>query len=167
MSAAVPTIQSVTCFLHCHDKYLFIHRTKKGNNTDVGRLNGIGGKLERGEDFLSAAIRETREETGLIVDTKAAQLKAIVSITGGYPEDWVMCFFSIAVASVELPKGMENDEGELIWLQQDTVLTAEYELVDDIRYCWPHLVNTDQRVLYAGCTVDATLAISQWRSRLL
>jgi 8-oxo-dGTP diphosphatase len=153
--------------LHFQDHYLFVHRTKKGNKTDADRLNGIGGKLEIGEDFLSAAIRETQEETGLIVDADAVQLKAIVSMTGGYPENWVMCFFSIAVASMELPNGMENDEGELIWLKQDEVLTTEYELVDDLHYCWPHLVNTDKRVLYAGCIIDEKQAVSQWHSRLL
>jgi len=51
------TIYSVTNFLHCGDDYLFIHRTKRQNKTDGNRLNGIGGKLEPGENFLQAAIR--------------------------------------------------------------------------------------------------------------
>lgn len=43
-----------------------------------GLFNGIGGHVERGEDILSAAIREVREETGLRVET--LELRAVLSI---------------------------------------------------------------------------------------
>lgn len=161
------TIKSVTCFLHCGSEYLFIHRTKKGNASDAGRLNGIGGKLLSGEDFLSAAIRETEEETGFQVESASVRLKAIVHMSGGYPEDWVMCFFSIAVPSTTVPAGMENDEGALVWLDKSAVLHSSYELVDDLNYCWPHLSGNDTRVLYAGCVVDSDEKIAQWQSRLV
>ncbi len=165
--AGIPTIKSVTCFLHCGDQFLFIHRTKKGNVTDAGRLNGIGGKLEQGEDFLSAALREVTEETGFTIGHDQTQLKAIVNMTGGYPEDWVMCFFSMTVPTLTVPKGMENDEGQLIWLPKNEVLASPYRLVSDLHYCWEHLANDDTRVLYAGCTVDETQEIATWSSRLV
>ena len=165
--APTQTIKSVTCFLTCEDHYLFIHRTKKGNSTDAGRMNGIGGKVHPGEDFLSAAIRETAEETGFLVDPAHCQLKAIVNMSGGYPEDWVMCFFQITVPTLVIPNGMENDEGSLIWLPSNEVLNRKLPLVDDLNYCWEHLSNNDERVLYAGSVVGADLTISQWHSRLL
>lgn len=161
------TIKSVTCFLRCDDHFLFIHRTKKGTTSDAGRLNGIGGKLETGEDFLSAALRETYEETGFVVEPEHARLRAVVNMTGGYPEDWVMCFFTLDVPTRTIPNGMENDEGQLLWLQRDAVLTSDYELVDDLHYCWEHLSSTDTRVLYAGCVVKADQTIGRWQSRLL
>jgi len=44
---------------------LFIRKNRP--EWQAGLLNGVGGKVEPGEDFLPAMVREFREETGLTV----------------------------------------------------------------------------------------------------
>lgn len=147
------TKKSVTCFLKCGDEFLFVHRTKKGNDTDANRLNGIGGKLEHGENFLAAAIRETKEETGYLVSESDCQLVGIVSLEGGYAEDWVMNFFVITVANKNIPLGLENAEGDLMWLHKDSVLNSNFELVDDLHYLWQKIENPTG-IFFAGTIVN-------------
>lgn len=147
------TKKSVTCFLRFGDEYLFVHRTKKGNDTDANRLNGIGGKLESGENYLAAALRETEEETGYKVTVNDCYFSGLVSLEGGYSEDWVMAFFVLTVPTKEVPIGMSNDEGELIWLHKDSVLNSDYELVDDLNYLWQK-ITAQQGVFFASSIVN-------------
>lgn len=157
------TIASVTCFLHCHDDYLFVHRTKKGKSVDAGRLNGIGGKLEPNEDYLAAAIRETKEETGYEVSVKDCRLSAFVRLSGAYAEDWIMAFIVISVPSKDIPIGTENDEGQLLWLHKDAVLSSPYEKVDDLHYCWDDICDPAKQ-FFASAVVDNNEKIAEWNA---
>lgn len=134
---------SVTNFLHCGDDYLFLHRDKN-KRIDANRLNGIGGRVEPGEDYLHAAIRETEEETGYQVGPADISLAGVVNLEGGYDEDWIMCFFKISVSNKTIPHGDKTPDGKLIWLHKDKVLDSEYELVDDINYCFKDIVAGEQ-----------------------
>lgn len=130
---------SVTNFLYCGNEYLFLHRSKD-KKIDPGKLNAIGGKLEPREDFLTAAIRETEEETGYIVKPDDIRLVGVVKLEGGYEEDWVMCFYKIRVPDKKIPKGKNTPDGTLLWLHKDKVLDSGYELVDDLYYTFEDIV---------------------------
>lgn len=130
---------SVTNFIFHKDKYLFIKRNDT-KRIDPGRLNGIGGRVDPGEDYLSALIRETEEETGYVVEPENIQLSGVVRLEGGYKEDWVMCFFKTKVSTEKIPHGQEVEDGRLVWIDKDRVLDSDYELVDDINYCFKDIV---------------------------
>ncbi len=56
-------------YLKCHGKVLLIRKSK--GRSHEGEWIGLGGKLEPGEDPVSSAVREFREESGLtLVDPK-------------------------------------------------------------------------------------------------
>lgn len=133
---------SVTNFLHYKDDYLLLHRDSN-KRVDANRLNGIGGRVEPGENYLDAAIRETEEETGFKVSAKDIHLAGIVKLEGGYDEDWVMCFFKIAVPTKNIPLGDKTVDGNLVWIHKDKVLDSEYQLVDDLNYCFKDVVSGD------------------------
>jgi 8-oxo-dGTP pyrophosphatase MutT (NUDIX family) len=46
-------------------RVLLVHRNKRINDAHYGKYNGLGGKLEAGEDIVSCLQREVREESGL------------------------------------------------------------------------------------------------------
>lgn len=57
-----PKIEAVGCFLEHDSKILLLHRQE---HSSQGNLWGVpGGKLEKSETPIAAAIRETFEETG-------------------------------------------------------------------------------------------------------
>jgi len=119
---------------------LFIHRGAH-TKVDAGRLNGIGGKLEAGENYLDAVIRETFEETGYVITPEQITFAGLGRIEGGYQQDWVVGFFRIDVDSKQIPQGTTNVEGELLWLHKDDALNTGFEMVDDLKVIFPILAN--------------------------
>lgn len=132
------TQRAVTLFLHKDDKYLLIKRSQS-KTIDPGRLNGIGGRCESGENYIDTAIRETFEESGQKVASHQIRLGGVVTLEGGYPTDWVMCFFFIDVDSFDVV-AEDGDDGELLWLTPDEIFSGKYELVDDLNFCFQDMI---------------------------
>ncbi len=136
---------SVTIFLQCEDKVLMLKRGAD-KKVDANRLNGVGGRVEPGEDFLTATIRECEEETGIFPQLSDIQFSGLIKVEGGYAEDWVMGFFKIKVPTLELPIGTHTPDGELMWLTVDEVMNSDYELVDDLNFCFEDIIRGDKTI---------------------
>lgn len=78
MSDKTRTHEYSVCFLFAPDGWSVLLQTK--NRTSfAGKLNGVGGKLERGETMLACARREIREKTG--VDVPESKLVPVAVTT--------------------------------------------------------------------------------------
>lgn len=53
-------------FTRALDRVLLVHKISP--EWQAGKINGIGGKIERGEDPLACIVREVKEEAGLLTD---------------------------------------------------------------------------------------------------
>src|SRR5437773_12385483 len=99
---------------------LMIHRNKRPHDLHYGKFNGLGGRLEPGEDIVSGMRREIHEESGLIADRLT--LRGTISWPGfGQDgEDWFGFIFRVDRWSGQ--PLTENPEGTLTWIDVDRLL---------------------------------------------
>ncbi len=93
---------------------LLIHRNARPDDQHFGKYNGLGGKLEPGEDVAAGMRREIFEEAGIVCDELV--LRGTVSWPGfgRNGEDWFAFIFRID-AWHGAPRDA-NHEGTLEWV---------------------------------------------------
>ncbi len=110
-------ILSTLCYIEKDGQYLMLHRTKKKNDLNKDKWLGIGGKFEEGESPEECIVRETREETGLIL--KDYKLHCIVTYVSTNWETEYMYVFTSKEFDGDL---IECNEGDLQWVDKDKVV---------------------------------------------
>lgn len=99
------------CHIERDGKYLMLHRVKKKNDLNQDKWVGIGGKFEDKESPEECNIRETLEETGLLLNSM--RYCGIVTFVSDKWETEYMHIFHSDDFSGELK---DCDEGELCWV---------------------------------------------------
>lgn len=77
----------------------------------AGKLNGLGGLIQKGETALEAMIREFKEESGLLI-TDWTMFKVI---TGENPDGEEYCIFCYQACSEDCYKAQTTTD-ELVWV---------------------------------------------------
>ena len=101
-------------------RVLLIHRNARTDDAHFGKYNGLGGKLEAGEDIVTGMRREIREEAG--IECASITLRGTINWPGfgTHGEDWFGFIFLIdAWTGAPLTR---NPEGTLTWIALDEVL---------------------------------------------
>jgi 8-oxo-dGTP diphosphatase len=101
-------------------RVLLVYRNRRPEDAHFGKYNGLGGKLDAGEDVVACIRREVREEAGLKCDRLC--LRGTVSWPGfgKHGEDWFGFIFRIDQWSGQ-PRA-DNPEGTLEWVEIDRIL---------------------------------------------
>jgi 8-oxo-dGTP diphosphatase len=112
---------------------LLIHRNRRLNDPHYGKYNGLGGKLDSGEDIVAGIRRELREEAGL--ECESLRLRGTISWPGfgKQGEDWFGFVFRVDRWTGEPKK--QNNEGSLEWVDLDRIL--DLPLWEGDRYFLP------------------------------
>ncbi len=111
---------------------LMIHRVKKENDYHQGKWNGLGGKFEIGESPEQCALREIKEESGLIA--KSIKMKGFITfpIFDGI-EDWYVFLFIIDDYEGDL---IASNEGNLAWIPNEQLTEINLWEGDKIFIPW-------------------------------
>jgi 8-oxo-dGTP diphosphatase len=122
-------------------RVLMLHRTGRPDDLHAGKYNGLGGKLEAGEDVVSGMCRELREESGLEADDLV--LRGTISWPGfgKAGEDWFGFIFRI-----DRWHGSPltaNHEGTLAWVEIERLL--ELPLWEGDRHFLPLVLGPERR----------------------
>jgi 8-oxo-dGTP diphosphatase len=132
-------------FLLAGDAVLLIERAPTAR-LFAGYFNGIGGHVERGEDILTAAVREVREETGLVAP--ALELRGILTVGHSQYDDAIQpeaepgALVFIFVGYVSSRAVTPSDEGRLHWVPLDRLDTVR--LMPDLLDLLPRLLGRSQ-----------------------
>lgn len=127
-------------------RVLLIHRNARPGDLHLGKYNGLGGKLEPGEDIAQCMMREIREEAGLEVTTMT--LRGTVSWPGfgKEGEDW---FGFIYMISGWTGTPIEaNAEGTLEWVPLEKLVACELPLWDGDKQFMPLVFDDNPNVFH-------------------
>jgi 8-oxo-dGTP diphosphatase len=124
------------CFL-VHGEELLLLRGATDKRLWAGKLNGVGGHIETGEDPLASARREVKEETGLVV--QELSLRAVVHVGGKTAMPGVILF--VFVGSAPSRKVDPSHEGTLAWYPLRALPWDE--MVPDLPVLLPRLFGHD------------------------
>ncbi len=141
---------------------LLVHRTARSDDHHLGKYNGLGGKLEPGEDVYSCLAREIREEAGIVVTE--AVLRGTVNWPGFGPDgqDWLGFIFLVTCFTGE--PSSRNEEGDLAWHPVDSLLSLP--MWEGDRYFIPLVFDGDPRIFHGHMPYENGRPLSWSYSRM-
>ncbi len=125
-------------------KTLLVYRNKRLDDQHYGKYNGLGGKMEPGEDILQCIKREIYEEAGILCGKTI--MRGTINWTGfgKNGEDWFGFIFRIDTFSGTPTRS--NDEGDLLWKEIDGL--GELSMWEGDAYFLPMVFDDDPRVFH-------------------
>jgi 8-oxo-dGTP diphosphatase len=122
---------------------LMVHRNARPSDHAYGKYNGLGGKLEPGEDLAAGMAREIREEAG--IEVTSLQFRGTLSWPGfgNEREGWFGFVFVIDGWSGE--PFTSNPEGDLHWVPIERLLAGDLPMWSGDRLWLPMVFDDDPR----------------------
>ncbi len=127
-AAKVVVKQLTLLLLHAEGRLLLGMKTR---GFGMGKFNGFGGKIEPGETVLQAAVREMREESGLVVSDPSLVGHVLFTFEQKSEEALSVHIFRATRVEGSLDAGKpESDEMEPQWFP-DTAVPYDRMWLDD------------------------------------
>lgn len=140
-------ISTVECLIVRNGRALLLKRPDTAKKFP-GWYIGPGGHVDETEDYLSAAIREVREETGITVSDSEIRLRAVG--IGRHPdrgEIYVVCFFLVTPDTDRTVT--HSGEGVSEWIEVDK-LAAMTNIFPPFAHYIGHALGNSPGILYTN-----------------
>ena len=154
------------------DQVLLIRRNARADDDHFGKVNGLGGKVEAGEDVVTSARREIREEAA--VEATEMALRGTITFTDFGPnrEQWLIFVFLVERWTGDCASS--NAEGSLEWVSRVQLLDAceggpareDLPMWAGDRHFVPLVFDQDPRPFHGSMPYDADVPISWDHVRL-
>lgn len=153
-------IASTLGFILSQDKnfVLMVHRTYREWDENLGKYNGVGGKLERNEDVAEGMMREIKEEAGLTVTSMTLRGTLCWVDFGPEKRDWLAFVFLIDDYSGE--PFADNEEGRLSWISISALDTLPMWKGDKLFL--PMVFDDDSRLFHGLMRYEGDTPV-EWR----
>lgn len=131
-------------------RVLMVHRSARPDDAQLGKYNGLGGKMLPREDIAACMMREIREEAG--IEVTAMTLRGTVNWTNFGPrgEDWLGFIFLVTAFRGEPRR--ENEEGPLDWVELSRL--NELPMWEGDRHFLPLVFDGDSRLFHGYMPYD-------------
>ena len=123
------------------ERVLLVHRNARPGDQHLGKYNGLGGKMDPGEDVVACMRRELREEAQ--IECTRMSLRGTISWPGfgKQGEDWLGFIFVIErYAGTPFTS---NPEGALEWVALERLMTLP--MWEGDRHFLPLVFDADPR----------------------
>lgn len=139
-----------------HDGKVLMHKRAETKAKWPGFWIGPGGHIDEGEDALTAAIREIKEETGVTLEPHNVALKVLAFHHHvDRNEVWMEYLFR-----AEIPADQpihSTDEGETHWIPLEELMTMD-KVFPPSQYYLAHILDKNSGLMYNA---------SEWREAQL
>ena len=143
-------------------RVLLVHRNARPDDEQLGKYNGLGGKMQADEDVVTCMRREIREEAG--IECTRLTLRGTISWPGfgAKGEDWLGFVFRID--GFEGTPVEHNAEGDLSWVPVKDLFTLPPW--DGDRHFLPLVLDADPRAFHGVMPYENGRAVSWSFSRV-
>lgn len=132
------------CFLKRGDEILLLNRERA---PWMGRWNGVGGKLERGESPKECALREIEEETGIVLTDITYKGDIMWDIDDSY-SGGMYAFVAELPVTLDFPTPRKTTEGILDWKKIKWVLDPKNDGLANLKYFLQKMLYEDERYIH-------------------
>lgn len=139
-----------------HNNAVLMHKRAETKKKFPGFWIGPGGYVDQGEDVLTAAIREVKEETGVTVAPTDVSLKVLAFHHHLDREEvWMEYLFRAEIP--ESQQVISTEEGSYAWIPIDEVMQLE-KVFEPSKYYFDHILKNKPGIMYnASEWKDASL----------